>query len=226
MTARLAQRVDGVDGGPGVRQADRDVAVLAQRGRRDGHVRIGPGEGRPADALQLLLQVQGHVAAGPHAVDVDPAGLGQRVHDLGQGGDVEVARGVGHGPGVGEGDLLGDGRSVIVGVDVAGGGRDGRRVVVGHRAGQRQAQLGVAAQPDGPAEAHHAGGRRAAGAGQLGDAPPGHPGRIVQDHLGHAALDRREVRQQRPDGDQDPDVGALIRSCLVFGHAVRLPLRG
>src|SRR5487761_1784867 len=32
---------------------------------------------------------------------------------------------------------------------------------------------------------------------------------------------RREVRQQRPDGDQDADVGPLVRSSLVFGHAVR-----
>ena len=35
-----------------VRQADRDVPAAAQRGRRDGHVRVGPGERGPADPLQ------------------------------------------------------------------------------------------------------------------------------------------------------------------------------
>ena len=38
----------------------------------------------------------------------------------------------------------------------------------------------------------------------------------------HPALHRREVWQQRPDSNQDPDVGTLIRSYLVFGHPVRL----
>ena len=39
--------------------------------------RIGPGERGAAYPLQLHLQVKGDEAAGTHAVDVDPAGLGQ-----------------------------------------------------------------------------------------------------------------------------------------------------
>jgi hypothetical protein len=89
---------------------------------------------------------------------------------------------------------------------------------------QRQPEIGVAAQPDGPAEPDHAGRRRAAGPGQLGDAPPGHALRIVEDRLRHAALDRRQVRQQRPDGDQDPGVSPGLGSRLMFGHAARLPV--
>src|SRR5207247_9869557 len=91
VAARLAQRVDRVDGGAGVRQADRDVPGAAQRGRRDGHVRVGPGERGPADPLQLHLQVEGDETAGAHAVDVDPPGLGERLGDLDQDGDVQVA---------------------------------------------------------------------------------------------------------------------------------------
>ena len=33
-----------------------------------------------------------------------------------------------------------------------------------------------------------------------------------------------EVRQQRPDRDQDPDVSPGLGSRLLFGHAVRLPV--
>ena len=48
LAARLATRVDRVDGGAGVRQADRDVPAAAQRGRRDGQVRSGQANaGRP-----------------------------------------------------------------------------------------------------------------------------------------------------------------------------------
>ena len=118
MAARLAQRVDRVDGGPGVRQADRDVPAAAQRGRRDGHVRVGPGERGPADPLQLHLQVEGDETAGAHAVDVDPPGLGQRLGDLDQDGDVQVARGVGDRPGIGVGDLPRDRGGVVARVDV------------------------------------------------------------------------------------------------------------
>jgi hypothetical protein len=42
--------------------------------------------------------------------------------------------------------------------------------------------------------------------------------------LRHAALDRRQVGQQRPDGDQDPDVSPGLGSRLLFGHADRLPV--
>ena len=82
----------------------------------------------------------------------------------------------------------------------------------------------VAAQPDGPAEPHHAGRRRAAGSRQLGDAPPGHPLGVVEDRMRDAALDRRQVRQQRPDRDQDPDVSPGLGSRLLFGHPARLPV--
>jgi len=188
-------------------------------------VRVGPGECGPADPLQLHLQVEGDETAGAHAVDVDPPGLGQRLGDLDQDGDVQVARGVGDRPGIGVGDLGGDRGRVVARVDVMRSRRDGGRVVVaGHRAGQCQPEIGIAAQPDGPAETDHAGRRRAAGPGQLGDAPPGHALRIVEDRLRHAALDRRQVRQQRPDGDQDPDVSPGLGARLLFGHAARLPV--
>jgi len=224
VTACLAQRVDRVDGGAGVRQADRDVPGAAQRGRGDGHVRIGPGERGAADPLQLHLQVKSHVATGADAVDVDPAGLGERLGDLDQDADVEMVRGVGDRPRVGVGDFLRDRGGVVVRPDVVRGHRDGRAVVTGHRPGQGQPQVRVAAQPDRPAEAHHACRGGTAGPGQFGDAPPGHSLRIVEDRQGDAALDRRQVRQQRPDGDQDADVRSLIGACLLFGHAARLPV--
>jgi len=48
--------------------------------------------------------------------------------------------------------------------------------------------------------------------------------RNVEDRLRHAALDRRQVRQQRPDGDQDPDVSPGLGSRLLLGHPARLPV--
>ena len=136
-----------------------------------------------------------------------------------EGGDVKVARGVGDRLGVGIRDLLRYRGRVIVGVDVAGG-RDARFVVLRHRSGQGEPQLGVAAQANRAAEADHAGGGRAAGTGQFGDVPPGDTGRVVEDRLGHPAFYRGQVRQQGPDRDEDAEVRCPV---LVFGHPARLP---
>jgi glutamine---fructose-6-phosphate transaminase (isomerizing) len=219
VTARLAQRVDRVDRRARVREADGDVPAFAQRGRGDRHVRVRESEGGLGDTLQLHLQVNGYVAAGADAVDVDAARVRQRVDHPGQHRGVEVVGGVGHGLGVGVGDLLGDGRGVVVGVDVTGRRGDRRRVVVRHRPGQREAQFGVAAQADRAAETHDAGRRGAARPRQLGDVPPGHARGIVEYGLGDPALDRCQVRQQGPDRDQDPDVRSrlgpiVLRACL------------
>lgn len=163
--ARLVERVDGVHGGPGVRQADRDVALAAQRGGGGRHVRVGPRKGGPGDTLQLYLKVDGHKAARAHAVDVDPVGDRQRVDDLDKRADVEPAGGVRDRGRVRVSDLLSDRHRVVVGIDIARRRHDRRRVVVGHRSGQREPQFRVPAQPDRAAESHHARRRRAARAG-------------------------------------------------------------
>jgi hypothetical protein len=204
--ASLGERVDGIDRGPGVRQADRDVALAAQRRGGGRHVRVGPGKGGPVDALQLYLQVDGHQAARADAVDVDPVSRRERVDDLDESADVEPASGLGDRGRVRVGDLLDDRHRVVVGVDIAGRRHDRGRVVVRHRSGQCEPQLRVPAQADRAAEPDHAGGRRAARAGQFGDAPPGHAAGVVEHRLRHALLDRRQVRQQRANRDQDPDV--------------------
>jgi len=194
--AGLGERLDRVHGRAGVRQADGHVARTAQRRGRNRHVRIGPGLGGPGDALQLHPQVAGHEPARADAVDVDPAGVHERVDDRDEHRDVEAARGLGHRGRVGVSDLLGDRHRVVVRVDVAGRGHDRGGVVRGDRARQGQPQLGIAAQPDGAAEADHAGRRRAAGTGELGDGPPRHPARVVEHGLGDAPLDRGQVREQ------------------------------
>jgi hypothetical protein len=212
--ARLFQRVDGVHRGPGVRQADRDVALGAQRRRRDSHVRIREGERRPGDALQLDLQVDGHQAARADAVDVDPVRGGQGVDDRGQRAGVQPAGGVRDRGRVGVGDLLGDRYRVVVRVDVAGRRHDGRRVVVRHRSGERQPQFRVAVQAYRPAEPHHAGGGSAAGTGQFRDAPPCDAARVVEHRLRHPLFDGGQVGQQRADRDQDAHVGTSGRFVL------------
>jgi hypothetical protein len=218
--ARLLQRVDGVHRGPGVRQADRDVALGAQRRRRDGHVRIGECERRPGDALQLDLQVDGHQAARADAVDVGPVRVGEGVNDREQRAGVQSAGGVRDRGRVGVGDLLGDRHRVVVWVDVAGRGHDGRCVVMCDRSGERQSQFRVAVQADRPAEPHHAGGGSAAGAGQFGDAPPRDAARVVKHRLRHPPFDGGQVGQQRADRDQDAHVGApghFVPPVIVFG---------
>jgi hypothetical protein len=204
--AGLGKRVDGVDRGSGVRQADRDVALAAQRRGGSRHVRVGPGVAGPVDALQLYLQVDGHKAARADAVDVDPVRHRERVDDVDESADVESAGGLGDRGRVRVGDLLGDRHRVVVGVDIAGRRHDRGRVVVRHRSGQCEPQFRVPAQPDRATEPDHAGGRRAARAGQFGDAPPGHAARVVEHRLRHALLDRSQVRQQRANRDQDPNV--------------------
>jgi len=194
--AGFGERVDRVHSRARVRQADGDVARAAQRRGRDRHVRVGPGLGGPGDALELHLQVAGHEPARADAVDVDPAGVHQRVDDLDEHPDVEAARRLGHRGRVGVGDLLGDRYRVVVRVDVARRGHDRRGVVRGDRAGEGQPQVGIAAQPHGAAEADHAGGRRAAGTGELGDGPPRYAARVVEHGLGDALLYRCQVRQQ------------------------------
>jgi DHA2 family methylenomycin A resistance protein-like MFS transporter len=217
--AGLAEHVDRVHGGAGVRQADRDVALIAEGGRRDGHVRIRPGERGLADPLQFHLQVQGDKPAGAHAINIDPLSSGERFHHALEGRDVDMARGVRDRLGIGVGDLLRDRRRVVVRVDLRGN-RYPRTAILGDGTGQRQAQFRVPAQADRPAEADHAGGGRAAGTGQLGNVPPGDAGRVVEDGLRYPALHRREVRQQRPDGDEDAEVRSPV---LMFGHPARLP---
>src|ERR1700728_2548324 len=64
-------------------------------------VRVGPGERGPPDALQLVLEVLAHVAAGADPVDVDPGGGGQRVDNVDNHSRVPVVRGVGDRGGVG-----------------------------------------------------------------------------------------------------------------------------
>ena len=206
--ARLLKRVDGVHRGPGVRQADRDVALRAQRRRGERHVRVGEGERRPGDALQLDLQVDGHQAARADTVDIDPVRVGQGVNDRGQRADVQSACGVRDRGRVGVGDLLGDRRRVVVRIDVAGRRHDGGRVVVRDRSGERQPQFRVTVQADRPAEPHHAGGGRAAGAGQLGDAPPRDAARVIKHCLRYPPFDGCQVRQQRANRNQDAHVGA------------------
>jgi hypothetical protein len=117
--AGLGQRVDGIDRGPGVRQADRDVALAAQRRGSGRHVRVGPCVTGPVDPLQLDLQVDGHQAARADAVDVDPLRRRERVDDLDQSGGVEPAGGLRDRGRVRVGDLLDDRHRVVVGVDVA-----------------------------------------------------------------------------------------------------------
>jgi hypothetical protein len=220
--AGLGKRVDGVHGGPCVRQADGDVAPAPQRGRSHGQVRVGESDGGPADPLQLHLQVGRHVAARADAVDVDPAGHRDRVDDFDQSSDVEPAGGLGDRRRVRVRDLLGDRHRVVVGVDIAGRRHHRGRVVVRHRPGEREPKLRVPAQPDRAAEPHDAGGRRAAGASQFGDASPGYAGRVVEHRLRHAPLDRRQVRKQRANLDQDPGVrGCSAR--LRPGRAAAAP---
>jgi hypothetical protein len=102
-----------------VRQADRDVALAAQRRGGGRHVRVRPRVAGPVDALQLYLQVDGHQAARADAVDVDTARRRERVDDLDEGADVEPAGGLGDRGRVRVGDLLGDRHRVVVGLDVA-----------------------------------------------------------------------------------------------------------
>ena len=117
--ARLGERVDGIDRGPGVRQADRDVALAAQRRGGGRHVRVGPGVTGPVDPLQLDLQVDGHQAARADAVDVDTVSHRERVDDLDESAYVESARGLGDRDRVRVGDLLDDRDRIVVGVDIA-----------------------------------------------------------------------------------------------------------
>src|SRR5262249_51079989 len=72
------------------------------------HMRIRPGKGGLADALQFLLQVQGHVSARADAVDVDPARVSEHLDYLDERADIEVADRVGYGSGVSMPDLPGD----------------------------------------------------------------------------------------------------------------------
>jgi hypothetical protein len=59
---------------------------------------------------------------------------------------------------------------------------------------------------------------------RFGDTPPGHALRVIEDRLADPALDRGEIRQQGPDGNQDPDVRPRIWARLMFGHPARLPV--
>jgi hypothetical protein len=199
--ARLGEGVDGVHRGPGVRQADRDVALGAQRRGGERHMRVRESERRPGDTLQLDLQVDGHQAARADAVDVDPVRVGEGVHDRDQRVGVQPAGGVRDRGRVGVGDLLGDRGRVVVGIDVAGRRHHGRRIAVRDRSGECQPQFRVAVQADRPAEPHDAGGGGAAGAGQFGNAPPRDAARVVEHRLRHPLLDGGQVGQQRADRD-------------------------
>ena len=185
-TAGLGERVDGVGRDAGVRDADRHVAGLQQRGAGQGDVGVGPGEGDLADAVQLLLEVHRDERAGAHAVHVDAAGGDERVDHGLQHRDVQVGRRLLDRPGVGEGDLLDDRREVVARADVAA---DHAPAVVGAAGlgGQGQAELRVAGQAEGPAEPDDRGLRGGALLRQLGDraggdcragprAPPAPPG--------------------------------------------------
>ncbi len=169
----LAQRLDRLDGGAGVRDADGDVAFLQYCGRGQRVVRVGPGEARQADAMQLLLQVQRNERAGSDAVYVDAAGSGDIVDEPLQDHGVQLPRRLLDGLGVGVTDLLDDLPDVVIRGDVAAqlaiSGRG-----AGGVGGQRDAQVRIAADADRLAEPGDSGFAGARGFGDLGDAAPGY----------------------------------------------------
>ena len=131
-----------------------DIAGTEQRRRGQGDVALGPAEDHPADPVQLLLQILTDQTTGPDPVDVDPLRLAERVDRLRQDVDVQQRRGLLHRPRLGMGDLGDDVGHRVLRADV---GTD--RPVAGlvvllplGGPGQRDPQLRIAAEADGPAE--------------------------------------------------------------------------
>src|SRR5690606_13647980 len=146
-------------------------------------VRVRPGEAALGQPVQLVLQLVGDQRTGTDAVDVDPLGRGDRIDDPGQRGEVELTGGVLDRSGVGEGDLVDDGGYVVVELDGPAVHLVDPGLHAGRVGGERDAQLRVAADPDGLAEAGHGRFARACCQCHFGDAAGRDRGRVLQHDL-------------------------------------------
>jgi hypothetical protein len=144
--------------------------------------------------VQLLLEVERDERARAEPVDVHPPGARDGFDDLLEGVDVELLGGLLDRPRVGERDLADDLPQVVrerdvtaqVAVDAGRGARGVGR--------ERDAQLGVAADADGLAEAGHRRLTGPRGLGDLGDAAVRDGGGVLQDDLGDPLLGTGEAR--------------------------------
>src|SRR5699024_7795481 len=129
-----------------------------------------------------------------------------------------------HGPGIGGGDLGDAGGQGVGGVDVAG---EGQLPLMADRAGgllqQGRAEGAVAAVAQVVREVHHRGLGAAGGVGDLVDGQPGGRGRVGQDHVGDAGLDRSEVIA--PPADHLQDGAHRVGSGSIAATAARIIVR-
>jgi CubicO group peptidase (beta-lactamase class C family) len=198
-------RVDRIQRGPGVGDADHDV-LGAEHGRRgERHVRVRPGVHDLPDPVQLLLQVDGDQAARADAVDVDPPGADQCVHHLDQHVQVDLADGFLDRAGVGVPHFAHHGADVVVRCDVSRYRAPGARGPVAGRGGQRDAQRRVAVQADGPAEPDDRGPGGLRALRILRDRPARRPAGIADRQPGHPLLRGSQARHEGADPHHNVD---------------------
>lgn len=205
---RGLEGLGGVLGLPGVGDGQGHITGPQQGRRGERRVPVAPDEGHPAYAVQLLVQILADERAGPHAEDIDPAGLGHRVHRPAQRVDVECGARVLQGPHLVVDDLADYPVQRVRRTDVGAALRRplaAQRVLPRGGGRQRQAQLGVVARADRAAEPHHGGRRGARPLRQRVDGQFRDLSGVGEDRVGHPPL---RGGQGGPGGaDAREDVG-------------------